>query len=96
MIRDFHGVSRKNLKLEIEAIQDRVDPLTWQAIDAVRSIGNIGAHMEKDINIIVEVEPREATALVGLIEILIEDWYVNRHEREKHLKGIVALKDAKE
>ena len=96
MIRDFHGVSRKNLKLEIEAIQDRVDPLTWQAIDAVRSIGNIGAHMEKDINIIVEVEPREATALVGLIEILIEDWYVNRHEREEHLKGIVALKDAKE
>jgi hypothetical protein len=34
--------------------------------------------------------------LVKLIEYLIEDWYVNKHEREEHLKGIVALKDAKE
>jgi hypothetical protein len=62
----------------------------------VRSIGNIGAHMEKDINVIVDVEPTEAAALVKLIEYLIEDWYVNKHEREEHLKGIVALKDAKE
>ena len=62
----------------------------------MRSIGNIGAHMEKDINVIVDVEPTEAAALVKLIEYLIEDWYVNKHEREEHLKGIVALKDAKE
>jgi hypothetical protein len=52
--------------------------------------------MEKDINVIVDVEPTEAAALVKLIEYLIEDWYVNKHEREEHLKGIVALKDAKE
>jgi hypothetical protein len=30
------------------------------AIDHVRKIGNIGAHMEADINVIVEVEPKEA------------------------------------
>ena len=62
----------------------------------MRSIGNVGAHMEKEINVIVDVEPTEAAALVKLIEYLIEDWYVNKHEREEHLKGIVALKDAKE
>jgi hypothetical protein len=31
-----------------------------------------------------------------LVEHLMEDWYINRHEREEHLKSIVALKDAKE
>jgi hypothetical protein len=81
MIRDFWGVSKNRLIDEIEAIQDRVDPLTWHAIDAVRKIGNIGAHMEKDINQIVEVEPEEASLLIGLIETLINDWYITRHER---------------
>jgi hypothetical protein len=96
MIRDFYGVRKDRLKDEIEAMQDRVDPLTWGAIDAVRSVGNIGAHMEKDINVIIDVEPGEAALLIGLIERLIEDWYIARHEREKHLKEIVVLKDAKE
>jgi hypothetical protein len=96
MIRDFYGIKKARLKDEIEAIQDRVDPLTWQAIDAVRSVGNIGAHMEKDINVIVEVEPGEAAMLVGLVERLIQDWYVVHHEKEEHLNEIIALKDAKE
>jgi hypothetical protein len=96
MIRDFYGIKKARLKDEIEAIQDRVDPLTWRAIDAVRSVGNIGAHMEKDINVIVEVEPREAAILIGLVERLIQDWYVVRHEKEEHLNEIIALKDAKE
>lgn len=96
MIRDFHGVSGRNLKAEIEAIEDKVAPLTWQAIDAVRSVGNIGAHMERDIDLIVEVDPGEAAMLIGLIEMLVGDWYVNRHEREQNLKNIVEMGEAKE
>ena len=46
--------------MEIDAIKDKVDPLTWKSIDATRKIGNIGAHMEKDINLIVDVDPKEA------------------------------------
>jgi hypothetical protein len=42
MIRDFHGVSRRTLKDEIDAIKELIDPVTWRAIDAVRSVGNIG------------------------------------------------------
>jgi hypothetical protein len=96
MIRDFHNVRKHNLKAEIEAIEDKVAPLTWQAIDAVRSVGNIGAHMEKDINVIVEVDPGEAAMLIGLIEMLVEDWYVNQHEREQNLENIVQMGEAKE
>jgi hypothetical protein len=97
MIRDFFGVIFPTLKAEIDAIQDKVDPLVWEAIEAVRKVGNIGAHMEKDINVIVDVEPNEAELLVGLIEFLIKDWYVARENKKQHLTnliGVAAQKDA--
>lgn len=96
MIRDFWRVKKKTLALEIKAIKDRVDPLTWKAIDAVRSVGNIGAHMEKDINLIVDVDPDEAERLLGLIEMLVRDWYVARDERQKDLTAIVELGQEKQ
>lgn len=95
MIRDFYEVRKNTLYEEIEAIKDKVDPLTWSAIDSARNVGNIGAHMEKDINLIVEVEPKEAAAMLRLIEMLIKDWYINRHEREMELEGIVAIGEQK-
>ena len=96
MIRGFFGVSKPRLVDEIEAIKDKVDPATWDAIDAIRSIGNIGAHMEKDINVIVDVDPGEAEELIKLIELLIEDWYVNRHKREVQLKAVLKIKAEKD
>jgi hypothetical protein len=95
MIRDFWTISKPRLIDEIEALEDKVDPLTWEAIDAVRSVGNIGAHMEKDINVIIDVDPGEAAQLIGLIEILIKDWYITRHERQERLKSVVSVGQAK-
>ena len=89
ILRDFWGVKPKRLIDEIESIKDKVDPLTWDAIDSVRKIGNIGAHMEKDINVIVDVEPDEAELLLNLIEMLLKDWYVLREERKDRLNKIV-------
>jgi hypothetical protein len=51
--------------------------------------------MEKDINVIVDVDHGEAQLLVELVELLVKDWYVARHEREERLKAIVATRDAK-
>ena len=95
MIRDFWGIIEKTLSLEIKGLQGRIDKATWEAIDAIRSVGNIGAHMENDINLIVDVEPAEAAQLIGLIEFLLKDWYVGRHEREEHKKNVIALAAAK-
>lgn len=95
MIRDFFGVSKARLIDEIEAIRDKTDTATWEAIDAVRKIGNIGAHMEKDINVIVDVDPDEAQILIELVETLIKDWYIARHERQERLKAIKRISDAK-
>ena len=89
ILRDFWGVTPKRLVDEIESIKDKIDPLTWDAIDSVRKIGNIGAHMEKDINVIVDVEPEEAELLLSLIEMLLKDWYILREERKNRLHKIV-------
>lgn len=82
IIRDFWRVKEKNLFEEINAIQDKVAIEVWDAINAVRLIGNIGAHMEKDVDLIIDVEPEEAGLLIELIETLLNDWYIQRHERE--------------
>lgn len=95
IIRDFQSITKKRLIDEIDALKDKIDPLTWQAIDAVRCIGNIGAHMEEDINLIIDIEPQEASALIGLIEMLLKDWYIDRYEKEKQLREIVEISKTK-
>ena len=82
MIRDFWGISKNRLVDEIEEIADKIRPEVHRAIHGLRKIGNIGAHMENDVNKIVEVEPFEAEKLIKLIELLMDDWYVKRHESE--------------
>lgn len=96
MIRNFWEVKPQNLFQEIESIKDKVESDTWEAIDVVRKVGNIGAHMEKDINQIIEVDENEAGLLIGLIEMLIEEWYVSRYERQQRLAQIKQLGQDKE
>ena len=94
MIRDFHGIQKNTLFAEIDELNSIVDPTTWQAIDAIRQTGNIGSHMEKDVNVIIDVEPEEASELILLIETLIEDWYITKHEREKRLQKVIDIGNA--
>ena len=96
IIRDFWGIKKNRLIDEIKALEEKIDPLVWQSIDAIRKIGNIGAHMEKDINLIVDVSPDEAQLLISLIELLFEEWYIRKHEREKKLSSIVKIAQEKE
>ena len=99
MIRDFWKITgQRTLWHEIEALRDKpgISSETWEAIDAVRKVGNIGAHMERDINGIVDVDPHEAAALIELIEMLIEEWYVARHQRHERLTRVKRIGDSKE
>ena len=96
ILRDFWSVKPGRLVDEIEAIRDKTDPLTWDAIDSVRKVGNIGAHMEKDIDVIVDVDPGEAELLVDLIETLVRDWYIAREQRRERLEAIKQIADSKD
>jgi hypothetical protein len=95
MIRDFFEATGKNLYQEIQSVEGRIEPRIKEAIDAVRKIGNIGAHMEKDVNAIIDIDPGEAEVLLELIEMLLEQWYIKRHEQEESLKKVVALAEEK-
>lgn len=96
MIRDSFGITKGRLVDEINALQGKIDTELWQAIDAVRNIGNIAAHMEKDVNTIIDIDAGEAKELIQLIEILFEEWYIQRHERQKRLKTIVDINNEKQ
>ena len=104
MIRDFCGISKKRLIDEIDELRECVDkgsappgvqPDSVDAIDIVRKIGNIGAHMEADINVIVDVDPDEAQILVELVELLFAEWYVARETRTQRLAKLKLIVDEK-
>lgn len=96
MIHDFWGIKEKNLNAEISRLRDKVTASQWQAIDGLRKIGNIGAHMEKDVDLIIDIEPDEAHKLLKLIEMLLEKWYITRHDEEVLLSEIVGIAESKE
>ena len=48
--------------------------------------------MEKDINVIVDVDPNQAELLV---ETLIREWYIAREERQKRMGANVDAATAK-
>lgn len=78
MIRDFWGIKCNRLVDEINALKDKIPAAQWQAVDALRKLGNIGAHMENDVNLIVEIDEGEAEQLISFVELLIKQWYVDR------------------
>lgn len=96
MIRDKWNVNEQNLYKEINAIKDKIDPVLWKSLDALRQIGNIGAHMEKDTNTIIPIDPKEAEKLVLLIEILIHEWYIVPHDREELFQDILNINQIKQ
>ena len=96
IIRDVFKISKRRLIDEINEIKDKIDVPTWKAINGIRKIGNIGAHMEKEIDLIIDVDENEAEILIKLIEILIHQWYIVPHDRDKMLSRVVEISENKE
>jgi hypothetical protein len=94
MVRDFFDIpsnKRGELGAELAYVKDKIDPQVWDDIQAVRAVGDIGAHMDKNVNIIVDVAPDEARLLIGLIEELFRVWYVERERRAEQSNKLKAL-----
>ena len=96
MIHDFWSIHGKNLNAEITMLKEKVQPSQWNAIDGLRKIGNIGAHMEHDVNLVIDIDHDEAIKLQKLIELLLEKWYVSRHEEELLYSEICGISKEKE
>lgn len=96
MIRDFWKIDESNLAKAIKKLEDKIPAPQWKVLDGIRRIGNIGAHMEKDINLIVDIDTDEARKLLKLIEHLLEQWYINRHEQELLYDDIIGMDASKQ
>ena len=88
MLRDFWQVQPGSLSDKLRQIKGTTDSLTWEAIESIRRSGMIGARMENEGAETLDTEPGEAKLLLGLIETLIEDWYVTREDRKRRLQEI--------
>ena len=96
MIRDFWGIVKNKLADAIKELNGKVSAAQWNAIDGLRKIGNIGAHMENDVNMIIDIDEDEAEKLGKLIELLMEKWYIARHDEEALLQDISAISAQKQ
>lgn len=96
MIRDFWDIKEPTLYKEISQLQGKVPATQWQVIDALRQIGNIGAHPEADVNQIIDIEPEDATKLISIIELLLKQWYINQHEEQELYNQILTLNSEKQ
>lgn len=104
MIRDFGQVKAGRLFDEIKELDENlaagtaprdVSSDSIAALNAIRRIGNIGAHMEKDVSLLIDVDPGEAEALINVIELLLEEWYIERHKRRERFASILAIDEEK-
>lgn len=97
MIRAFFGIKKSSLLQEIDEVDKlcEITPNEKAALDALRNIGNIGAHPERDIELIVDVEPDEAKLMISLIEYFMEKWFIQKHNEDKMMKGIVDIAQQK-
>lgn len=96
MIHDFWNIHEKNLNAEITNLQGKVSSSMWNAIDGLRKMGNIGAHMEGDVNLVIDIDISEAKKLQKLIELLFDKWYIARHDEEELLNDVSGISDEKQ
>lgn len=95
MIRDFWGIHSLTLNEEINRLKDKLHPTLWNAIHALRNVGNIGAHMDQDASLIVDIDPDEARKLKKLVDVLMRDWYDAREGQKSLYNEITAVKTDK-
>src|ERR1035437_5731043 len=82
MIRDVLEVEKPTLRAALTEARSKVRPQAQWAIDEVCKVENVKAHMDGDVRLILDVEKGVADKLFWLVERLLQDWYVKRHETE--------------
>lgn len=98
IVRDFFKIPRNRrgeLGAELSFVRDMINAQIWEDIQAVRAVGDIGAHMDKNVDVIIDVDQDEAALVIGLIEELFKVWYIERDRREAHSGKLKALLEDK-
>lgn len=89
--------NKANLWQEIRAVErlGGVSAPIIAAFKQLKDVGNIGAHPELDVNVIIDVGPGEAEALVSLIDLIIRLTYIQRNTDEELLRQVEGIASRK-
>lgn len=97
IIRDFYKITNKRtLADEIDALRENnmVTPDLISAFHTLRETGNIGAHMEKDVNLIIDISLNEAQYLINFLEFLIETTYIEKHNTDNMFNKLNSIRES--
>lgn len=93
MIRDFFDTSKGTLNDEIKAIEPLVNEDQKSVLHALRQIGNVGAHLERDVNLIIDVSPEDAEKLLLVLEYFFYEWYISKQKTTALFGDITAINE---
>lgn len=91
IIRDHWQCKEDNLCKAIDSISDKLDKQTCDILNAIRQIGNNGAHPGKDIEDVIDISSDDAINLLKSIEFLIQEYYINPHQKEELFDEVIGL-----
>lgn len=92
MIHNRWNIDLGNLNKEISNIpSDKITQTERAALNAIRQIGNIGAHPD----MIVDIDFNDAELLVNVIEIFLQKWYVDDVNLENLLNKAIKASENK-
>jgi Domain of unknown function (DUF4145) len=93
IIRSFYDVSgEKTLHGEIMAISGKIDQPLFDALMAIKWIGNEAVHGDAEV---VEVAGNDVDVVMGAIDWLIDATYMEKRRREQGLQRVMELKAEK-
>lgn len=86
MIHNRWNIDLGNLCNEINNIPpEKITQIERDALNAIRKIGNIGAHPDE----IVDIDLQDAELMVSIIEIFLQKWYVDDIQLENLLNNAI-------
>ncbi|TPR12260.1 DUF4145 domain-containing protein [Apilactobacillus timberlakei] len=95
VIEDFYGISKGTLFNKIKTLESKNEAANiTNELNAIRQVGNIGAHFNLDANKIPnDVSTEEANLLLQVVEDIINETYVRKHDVESRKISIQQLAD---
>lgn len=96
ILRDRWDAHGKSLYDEIDSVKNVVPENDWMAMHALRQTGNIGAHMEQDVNLIIDIDNNEAQLILQMVEYLIQHWYIDIPKNNQTLSDVIELNKQKQ
>jgi hypothetical protein len=92
ILREKAKVTPGDLFDEIQEVIKRPEMPSYliDSIDAIRKIGNIAAHTlkSKSSGLIVDIEPREAELSIGVIEGLLDFYYILPEKQKERINNV--------